>query len=116
PGIRQYQFGQRAGGIVIHIVPMPGYDPQSVSNAVLQIATAVLADLGASEGSVDVDIVDRIERAGAGAKQKIVASTPMVDCRGQPGFRGDNFTAAKTPTGLNSPRAGGILGSLRGNS
>lgn len=78
PGVRQYQFAQLPRGIVVRIVPAPGSDPQDVRNEVDRIARATLADLGAPEAHMEVEIVDKIDRIGAGAKQKLVAAPPAL--------------------------------------
>jgi phenylacetate-CoA ligase len=76
PGIQQYQFVQLPKGITVRIVLASGADPQGVRAAVDRIARATLADLGAPEAHMEVEIVDRIERIGTGAKQKLVAAAP----------------------------------------
>ncbi len=77
PGIRQYQFAQLPRGIAVRIVPSPGHDPETVRQSVDRIARAALSELGAPDGYVEVQIVDKIERSGAAAKQKIVESVPV---------------------------------------
>jgi len=72
PGVRQYQFVQTPTGITIRIMPTPGQDPASVRAAVEGIAKATLADLGAPDATVDIEICEKIGRIGAGAKQKLV--------------------------------------------
>jgi phenylacetate-coenzyme A ligase PaaK-like adenylate-forming protein len=78
PGVRQYQFAQLTKGIAVRIVPTPGHDPEAVRGSVDRIAKAALTELGALEGYIEVRIVDGIERTGAGAKQKLVASAPTT--------------------------------------
>lgn len=75
-GLRQYQFAQLPRGIAIRIVPSPGHDPESVRTSVDRIAKAALDDLGARDGYLEVQIVDRIARSGSAAKQKLVESGP----------------------------------------
>ena len=79
PGIRQYQFAQLPNGIAMRIVPSPAHDPETVRRAVDRIARAALSELGAPDGYVEVQIVDKLERTGAAAKQKLVASMPAAN-------------------------------------
>jgi hypothetical protein len=78
PGIRQYQFAQLPKGIAIRIVTGAGHEPETVRRDVDRVARAALTDLGAPEGSIEVQIVERIERIGAGAKQNLVARPPAT--------------------------------------
>ena len=78
PGVRQYQFAQLPRGIVVRIVPALGSDAQDVRAEVDRIARATLADLGALEAHIEVEIVEKIDRMGAGAKQKLVAGPPAL--------------------------------------
>jgi len=78
PGIRQYQFAQLPKGIAIRIVTGAGHEPETVRRAVDRVARDALTDLGAPEGSIEVQIVERIERIGAGAKQNLVARPPAT--------------------------------------
>ena len=78
PGIRQYQFAQLPKGIAVRIVVGPGHDPETLRGSVDRIARAALSDLGAPDGHIEVQLVDRIERAGAGAKQNLVARPPVA--------------------------------------
>jgi phenylacetate-coenzyme A ligase PaaK-like adenylate-forming protein len=78
PGIRQYQFAQLPKGIAIRIVPGVGHDPETVRQSGDRIARAALTDLGAPEGYFEVQLVDRIERSGAAAKQNLVARSPTA--------------------------------------
>jgi len=79
PGIRQYQFAQLPNGIAVRIVLYPDRVPETVSESVGGIARAALAELGAPDGYIEIQIVDKIERTGAGAKQKLVASAPATN-------------------------------------
>ena len=78
PGLRQYQFTQLPNGIAIRMVPNPNHNPQAVRTSLERIAAAALAELGASDGYVEVQIVDKIERSGAAAKLKLVEGAPTV--------------------------------------
>lgn len=80
PGLRQYQFAQLPQGIAIRIVPNADHDPEAVRGSVDRIAKAALVELGAAGGHVEVQIVDKIERTGSAAKEKLVA-TPRVSPR-----------------------------------
>ena len=73
-GIRQYQFVQLPNGIRVVIAVYPDHDHGEVRKAVEQIARSALSDLGASNAHVEVQIVEKIDRVGSGAKQKLVVS------------------------------------------
>ena len=77
-GIKQYQFVQLPKGIAIRIVPTVGHNPETVRNEVDRIGRAALSALDAPEGHLEVQIVETIERSGAAAKQKLVASAPAT--------------------------------------
>lgn len=76
-GLRQYQFAQLPKGIAVRIVPASGHDRETVRESVDRIARAALAELGAPDGHIEVQIVDRIERSGSGAKEKLVETAPV---------------------------------------
>jgi phenylacetate-coenzyme A ligase PaaK-like adenylate-forming protein len=71
-GIRQYQFGALHDGIQIRLAIDPGCDRGAVESQAKTIAARALDDLGISGARVDVEFVERIERIGGGAKEKIV--------------------------------------------
>jgi hypothetical protein len=68
-GLRQYQFGIR-----ILIVPAPGCDSAAIRAATEGAIRTALAPLDAATARVEVEIVDHIDRAGSGAKEKLVAN------------------------------------------
>lgn len=71
-GIRQYQFGALPDGIRIRLAVYPDCDRNAVAAQSEAIAAAALADLGISGARVLVEFVERIDRVGGGAKEKIV--------------------------------------------
>ena len=73
-GLRQYQFAQLPDGIRILIVPGPGCDPAAIRAATEGAIRTALAPLDAATARVEVEIVDHIDRAGSGAKEKLVAN------------------------------------------
>jgi phenylacetate-CoA ligase len=73
-GIRQYQFGQLADVIRIVIAPAMGCDPAEVSRSAERAVRNVLAQMDAGAARVEVDLVDKIDRIGSGAKEKLIAS------------------------------------------
>jgi len=77
-GIKQYQFVQLPKGIAIRIVPTVGHNPETVRNEVDRIGRAALSAIGAPDGHLEVQIVETIERSGAAANQKLVASAPAT--------------------------------------
>ncbi|MGH6893546.1 MAG: hypothetical protein ACREEP_14950, partial [Dongiaceae bacterium] len=77
PGIRQYQFAQLSNGVRVLIAIYPDYDADAVRQAAERIARAALNDLGAPGGHIEVEIVNKIDRVGTGAKQKLVTAAQM---------------------------------------
>jgi len=73
-GIRQYQFAQLSDGIRVHIVLADGCDAAEIGAATVDAVRTALTPLGASTTRVEVEIVDRIERTGSAAKEKLVSS------------------------------------------
>jgi phenylacetate-coenzyme A ligase PaaK-like adenylate-forming protein len=71
-GIRQYQFGPLSDGIRIRLAIDPGSDRGAVEQQAKAIAARALEDLGIAGARIDVEFVDKIERIGGGAKEKIV--------------------------------------------
>jgi phenylacetate-coenzyme A ligase PaaK-like adenylate-forming protein len=76
PGLSQYQFAQLDKAIAVRIVVNSDHDREAVRRTVDRIARAALSELGAPDGKIEVEIVDRIERTGSAAKLKLVASAP----------------------------------------
>lgn len=72
-GIRQYQFGTLPDGIRIRLAIDPGSDRGAVEQQAKAIAARALEDLGIAGARIDVEFVDKIERIGGGAKEKIVS-------------------------------------------
>jgi len=71
-GIRQYQFGALSDGIRIRLAVDPGCDPGAVEFQAKTIAAKALEDLGISGARIEIEFVERIDRVGGGAKEKIV--------------------------------------------
>ncbi len=71
-GIRQYQFGALADGIRIRLALFPDTDRARVEAEATAIAAQALADLGIAGARIEVEFVERIDRVGGGAKEKIV--------------------------------------------
>jgi phenylacetate-coenzyme A ligase PaaK-like adenylate-forming protein len=72
-GLRQFQFGSLPRGIRIRLVIYPDCDRATVEAQAKTIATTALEALGISGARIEVQFVDRIDRVGGGAKEKIVA-------------------------------------------
>jgi phenylacetate-CoA ligase len=73
-GITQHQFAQLPDGIRILIVPAPGCDSAAIRAATEGAIRTTLAPLDAATARLEVEIVDHIDRAGSGAKEKLVAN------------------------------------------
>jgi phenylacetate-coenzyme A ligase PaaK-like adenylate-forming protein len=71
-GIRQYQFGTLPDGIRIRLAVYPDCSHGEVEAQAKAIAAKALKDLGISGARIEVEFVERIDRAGGGAKEKIV--------------------------------------------
>lgn len=71
-GIRQYQFRGLPDGIRIRLVVVPGCDRGAVESQARIIAARALEDLGISGARIDIEFVEKIDRVGGGAKEKIV--------------------------------------------
>ena len=71
-GIRQYQFGEIPDGIRIRLAVDQGSDREAVELQARTIAARALEDLGISGARVDIEFVEKIDRVGGGAKEKIV--------------------------------------------
>ncbi len=71
-GIRQYQFGALADGIRIRLALFPHADRTRVEAEAKAIAAQALADLGIAGARIEVEFVEKIDRVGGGAKEKIV--------------------------------------------
>jgi phenylacetate-coenzyme A ligase PaaK-like adenylate-forming protein len=71
-GIRQYQFGPLSDGILIRLAVYPDCDPRAVEAQSKAIAARALEELGISGAQIDVEFVEKIDRMGGGAKEKIV--------------------------------------------
>ena len=73
-GIRQYQFVQLPTGIRVLLAVYPDYDRAEVRQLGEQIVRTTLSDLGAKSAHVEIQIVDKIDRIGSGAKLKPVVA------------------------------------------
>lgn len=71
-GIRQYQFGELPDGIRIRLAVFPDSDRGAVEAQAKAIAETGLHDLGISGARISVEFVEKIDRVGSGAKEKIV--------------------------------------------
>ena len=71
-GIRQFQLAQLQDGLEIAISVLPEFDPDEVKLRVERTVLQVLDRLTVAPMRVHVKIVDLIERAGAGAKERLV--------------------------------------------
>jgi phenylacetate-CoA ligase len=71
-GIRQYQFRALPDGVRVRLAVDPGCDRGTVESQAKAIAAKALEDLGISGASIDVEFVEKIDRVGGGAKEKIV--------------------------------------------
>jgi hypothetical protein len=52
---------------------LPGFDREVIRLKIEHVIRAVLENLDTAPARVEVTVVDRIERAGTGAKEKLVA-------------------------------------------
>ena len=83
PGVRQYQLLPSANDITVKISVRNAEPRQEIRNAVERRIKSVLADAGAGDTKVAVEIVNFIERAGTGAKLRLVAKAePKETCHG----------------------------------
>jgi phenylacetate-CoA ligase len=73
-GIRQYQFVQLATGIRVLLAVYSDCDRAEVRKAGEQIVRTALSDLGAKTAHVEIQIVDKVDRIGSGAKLKSVVA------------------------------------------
>jgi phenylacetate-coenzyme A ligase PaaK-like adenylate-forming protein len=73
PGVRQYQLLTCADKVTVKISMRNGESREEIRNAVEQKIRRVLADAGAGDTKLAVEIADSIERSGTGAKLKLVA-------------------------------------------
>jgi hypothetical protein len=71
-GIRQCQFQPLPDGIRIRLALYPDCDRGTVEAQAKSIAASALEDLGISGARIDVELVQKIDRVGGGAKEKIV--------------------------------------------
>jgi phenylacetate-coenzyme A ligase PaaK-like adenylate-forming protein len=71
-GIRQYQFRALPDGIRFRLAVDPGCDRRTVESQAKAIAARALEDLGISGARIDIEFVEKIDRVGGGAKEKIV--------------------------------------------
>jgi phenylacetate-CoA ligase len=73
-GIRQYQFVQLPTGIRVLLAVYSDCDRAEVRKAGEQIVRTALSDLGAKTAHVEIQIVDKVDRIGSGAKLKSVVA------------------------------------------
>ncbi|MFL5260148.1 MAG: phenylacetate--CoA ligase family protein [Hyphomicrobiales bacterium] len=81
PSVRQYQLLPIADELAVKISVRNGDDRQEIRDAVERRIKSVLADAGAGDTTVAVEIVDSIERSGAGAKLRLVARPELKETR-----------------------------------
>jgi putative adenylate-forming enzyme len=74
-GVRQFQFAQLPDGVEISISVAPGFDPEAIRRKTENAIRKVLEKLDTASVRVEVRVVDRIERVGTGAKEKLVVKT-----------------------------------------
>jgi putative adenylate-forming enzyme len=72
-GVRQFQFAQLPDGVEITISVLPEFDREVIRMKIEHIIRTVLEKLDTAAVRVDVRVVDRIERVGTGAKEKLVS-------------------------------------------
>jgi phenylacetate-CoA ligase len=71
-GIRQYQFRALPDGIRILLAVDPGCDRGTVETQARAITSKAMEDLGISEARIEIEFVEKLDRVGGGAKEKIV--------------------------------------------
>jgi phenylacetate-coenzyme A ligase PaaK-like adenylate-forming protein len=71
-GIRQYQFGMLSDGIRIRLAVYPDCDRWMIEAQAKTIAAKAMDDVGISGARIEVEFVEKIDRVGGGAKEKIV--------------------------------------------
>jgi phenylacetate-coenzyme A ligase PaaK-like adenylate-forming protein len=71
-GVQQFQFAQLADGVEITISVLPEFDREVIRQKIEHVIRTVLENLDTAPARVEVTVVDRIERAGTGAKEKLV--------------------------------------------
>jgi phenylacetate-coenzyme A ligase PaaK-like adenylate-forming protein len=71
PGLRQFQVATGAERITLRLSVRDDADPEAVRRSVAELARSVLRNMGA-DVTVSVELIDALERAGTGAKEKLV--------------------------------------------
>jgi len=71
-GIRQYQSKALPDGIRIRLAVDPGCDRGTVETQAKAITSRAMEDLGISGARIDIEFVEKMDRVGSGAKEKIV--------------------------------------------
>jgi hypothetical protein len=71
-GIRQFQLARLPDGLEITISVLPEFDSADTKRRVERSIIEVLDKLTVAPMRILVKVVDRIERAGAGAKERLV--------------------------------------------
>jgi phenylacetate-coenzyme A ligase PaaK-like adenylate-forming protein len=71
-GLRQFQLVPTGDGLRLRVAIREGAAISDVTEGALRVVKASLTSAGAEVALVAVDVVDRIETAGTGAKQKLV--------------------------------------------
>jgi phenylacetate-coenzyme A ligase PaaK-like adenylate-forming protein len=72
PGLRQFQLVPDADGLRLRVSVREGVSPQVVTSRAIATVREALREAGAA-AILDAEVVDVIERAGTGAKERLVA-------------------------------------------
>lgn len=72
-GVRQFQFAQLPDGVKISIALFPGAEREATRLRVEGMVRGTLEKLEVAAPRIEVNIVDVIERVGAGSKERLVA-------------------------------------------
>jgi putative adenylate-forming enzyme len=71
-GIRQFQFAQLSDGVEILISVLPEFDPEATRRKAEDAVRQALVKFDAEGARIAIKVVDRIERVGSAAKEKLV--------------------------------------------
>lgn len=79
PGLRQFQFRIDQNGIKIHISVRDARRSADIARQVKREIDSVLAQHGVTGASVETVVVNAIDRAGNGEKERLVVAAPRSD-------------------------------------
>ncbi len=74
PGVRQVQFAQLSNGVEVISAVAPEANVDELKSRIELATTDALKDYDPAENTILVTVVDRVERLGVGAKEKLVVT------------------------------------------